>query len=192
MATQDTVLEKVLTVVATLAASTPLTVDEVFLADTPAPRPTSAYITAKVLADVRVGLRPEVRGYMDSGTFKEYVQESRTATVSLQGYGADAHGWLDRFTLLLDGPVGVALTVAQGVTIRAPGSLTNVSRLRDTAIEEHWSLDIFVDYQRNSKDEPSTPTKLSTVVVSTTAQRTDIDGTDPDALTTSTTISTGA
>ena len=190
-AVQTEILEDVIAWAVVLAAPGGLSAGQVIKADANGPRPALPYMTARVMAETRIG-HPEQRTYIDGGTVKRYWQEPRRATVSLQAFGPTAHQWLDRIRLHSETDAAIALTVAAGVSIRVPGSLTNVSALRGTGIEQHWSMDVIAEYEVNTLADAETKVPIGTVVVTTTAQTAPIAETDPDALTETTTIATGA
>lgn len=93
------------------------------------------------------------------------VGAQRRATVSLQGFGAETAGWLERAVLRLRAPHVRALLDAAGLTVIAPGSITNLALILDTASEPRYARDVEVSYALRSDPWFEVPAALVSAAV---------------------------
>lgn len=68
------------------------------------------------------------------------------ATLTVQGFGADAAPWVEGLELALRRADVQAVQDAAGVDLRCPGGVINVAELLDTAIEPRWSREVEASY----------------------------------------------
>jgi hypothetical protein len=135
----------------------------VIMADQNGPRPAPPYLLVKtVVHDIRIG--EDERLVNDDTPPQIRLRGQRYNTLSVQAFGEQAVQWLERATLRLYSPAILELTNVAGVAIQTEGGLTNLSGLRDQAIETRFVQDIRVDYERLTPvDELEDGVELATV-----------------------------
>lgn len=142
------------------------------------PRPSLPYVTLRVtsVGGGQFGLAQRLDG-LNGSTPQATMQERREAVVSLQGYGADAYGWLDRLQVLLDSPGSLTLQAVDGIAALLQSPVADISQLLDTSEETRSSLELRLRYQYRSPAQDQV--ELLRTEVTLTAER--YTG-DPDTL----------
>ena len=172
MATTD---EEVLQVVrgyvkAYSVTGTARTDKQVVVADDKAPRPPKPYVTVKVMVfDTPDGFDEEIP-YDLRGTPQQRQRGQRNGTVSIQGYGAETSGWLERLALQHMLPDGRATLETGKIFMEPLGGIINVSTLVGTEIEPRFSRDFAFTYEIITPlAEAQTQVPLVLVVLNLTA-----------------------
>lgn len=141
-----------------LKAATGLPDEKVIPSDDKGPRPALPYLTVKVIvSDVPVGHDEQRRGLDGSGNPVVHILGQRRATLSIQGFGAATSESLAMANLkLLDPSTRDTLRIA-GVSLRALGGLTDISRVVDTAFEARFLREYDVAYRISSAPVEQVP-----------------------------------
>ena len=113
-------------------------------ADDSGTRPSPPYLTVKVLTAGHVAASDEA--VVDDGGIKARHTSIEHATVSVQGYGTDTFLWLTQAKnrMGLDRYLRVAMD--QGVTLRSPGVIEDLTAFVDTQHERRWLLEFEAAY----------------------------------------------
>jgi len=105
------------------------------------------------------------------------MRERREATISIQGYGSTAMGWLDDLALVIDGPASLAAQQTAGIALLRMSGPTDLSALLDTEFEGRSSMELRARHLLTSTTQ--TTTELGSTVLTGDATR--YSG-DPDPL----------
>lgn len=132
-----------------LKSAATLTDAQVIPGDEKGPRPAPPYLTVTVIAlDIVVGEDEYAEAIDGAGLPVRKVRGLRAGALSVQGFG-DATDWLTTATLKLKNAAIKAALDAAGFTITARAGMTNLSALRDTAIEARHVREFDVSYMLN-------------------------------------------
>jgi len=134
-----------------------------------APRPAGGYLLVTLSAGpIRVGTDEEVLdGSAEPPTVT--MRGHWRATVSVQAYGETARGYLYTLSTELESPTSVDLQVAQGVVLRAPAGVRELSDWLQVSPEVRAGLDLEATFKRSGTAHDRT--RLQDVQATTTLRR---------------------
>ena len=136
--------------------SAALTDAQVIVDDDKGPRPVAPYVVVKInAADGIVGFDERIDG-ITGGIPVVAIRGVRTATASIQGFGATAAGWLRNAAGTLELPVIDAFLRASGISLNPAGPMLDLSALISTAIESRHMREFGVVYGWDSPQESAT------------------------------------
>ena len=129
------------------AAGIPNADEAVIPADEDGERPDLPYLVVRVLVyDVPFGEDDE---FVDDATPPVFRgRGQRSATVSVNAFGADAEAWLERAVFTLRYPAIKANLTAAGLAVEPVGGLNNLSSLLDDRTQVRFQRDFTVAYER--------------------------------------------
>ena len=162
---------------ATIEAETDevLTASQAVQADQDYPSPAAPYLTARVLT---AGQPDGSTAELSSTSAGVRAIRDESATVSVQGFGADTLDWLLALIVGMDLEDLWAPLDAQGLVVEQLTPITNLSAVLDTGFEARYQMDLRIRYRRESRRIEAGA--LSLAQVGLTLRR--FDG-DPDPLT---------
>jgi hypothetical protein len=117
--------------------------------DDKGPRPVPPYLTFKLtLADQAVGVDEQVNeiGALPDEFPTVRTRGTRRGTLSVQGFGSKAAGWLEVATLRLRRPSIQAILDAAGLTVVNRGGVSDISALLDNEIEPRFLREFELGY----------------------------------------------
>lgn len=142
-----------------LKQSANLSDEQCILADRSGTRPPLPYLTVKVTtADVPIGVDEQIDLAVDDAPARHVVGERR-ATVSVQGFGDETAGWLERAHLALGSEPIRDLLTDRGVTVLVAGGVTDLSAFLNTSIVSRYVFEVEVYYRLTS--EPDTLVEMA-------------------------------
>lgn len=134
--------------------------ERVIMADQDGVRPDLPYAVVRVNSyDDQVA---EDEDIVDDAATPTYTgRGQRTASVSVNAFGAGAEAWLERAVSLLGAPSVRAILDTAEIAVRVDGPINNLSGLLDDGTQLRFQRDFAVDYELVSDSE--TMTELGTV-----------------------------
>jgi len=141
---KETVIQAIRTYLKAHSASSALTNAQVIPADDKGPRPALPYMTVSVGANSKVGT-DEICDIVVATVPYKYARSQRTITVTVDGFGLGSEDWLETSSIGFNLPNQQKTLRDLDLTARPNGDIIDLSSMRDTAIEYHFSQDWTVD-----------------------------------------------
>lgn len=154
----------------------PLTDQQVIKARRKSGRPPKPYATHELITfDLERGSDDEVPGIAGGPGFEptKQIRGERSATLSIQVFGAEGAGWLATAALRLRHDSILQLLRASGITINTDGGSTNLSTLLDTGFEDRFVREFEIVYMDETTPEAMIEATTTTTTVTFEGQTAD-------------------